>query len=882
MVKKCKCLTAGAPSRGTEYAPFLLRNTTSQDRTLYFQEGQFVLVQRYDKARNVSEKERIVPKFLPRQVSQIVANYYCFIRPLENLFNDSIEPEIMTNNMFAPCGNHLEGAQFRRVFSNSALDTIQKQITVSVYRQIAAALIEKHCGSPELERSTLASEQFAHSHTVHQKSYATSQYDFRSVSRDSFFYFSMVSSKWHELLSLSLMEDTNTSDINMNSDGSNGYDGSSTDNDDSDSSDQSSDISEDDNNDDDDDGDNNTNVGDVNDDDTGNDNDNADYESADSDAGNDEYALSSVNEEAKNDNDNNKISDTRLLNGLQKFLKNPQVQFSQHQKEIFKSMFSKRDQIIVQRTGFGKSLCFFLPCVIYPHLLNVVIVPLTCLLHDLMHRSRTGGIACREWKQNTDIHSVSENIVFVSVELAGTPKFREFLKVHEGRIGGIYIDEVHLYKTWSNFRSKLENIKLIREINVPLILMSGTVPIAMEKALLEEFKLASSTIIHRGQTNRAELEYSVYICRFQSELYAKLTKYCKISERSNEKLIIFCPTKAICKEIHDMLTGRHLKPLWVTSELSSCEKKEKLEKWKGDEHHLMVATSALAYGVDVDVHCVIHCGAPHSFIDYAQECGRAGRSGKTASCKVLITEEQINHLAKSGKENQGMIKFLTDDSTCRRKRVNEYLDGKELICSNDMAKCDVCSGKVKRTIVTQRCEENLKAIAAAAKRTENQRIENVRKVNELLKRLDERSKFCMTSYASGGLCCKYHPLTKCVCGENFWKYRCFQCGSKQCRKNSNCRNIIFKGIKSSQLCFMCYLPESAWDMTFHQPTKFGKQCESKFIDQIWPLCIYLFHSKKGSLPQEVRNMSLQTYIEWLLKLSNGVPNAGHVYTSWSK
>jgi hypothetical protein len=105
--------------------------------------------------------------------------------------------------MFAPCGKHLQGDQFRREFSNSALNTIDKQITVSVYRQIASALIEKHCGyiHPEIE-PTAAELQFAHSYAVHKKSYATSQYDFRSVSRDDFFYFSQVSNKWHELLSL--------------------------------------------------------------------------------------------------------------------------------------------------------------------------------------------------------------------------------------------------------------------------------------------------------------------------------------------------------------------------------------------------------------------------------------------------------------------------------------------------------------------------------------------------------------------------------------------------------------------------------------------------------------------------------------------------------
>jgi len=564
----------------------------------------------------------------------------------------------------------------------------------------------------------------------------------------------------------------------------------------------------------------------------------------------------------------------KLLNGLRKFLKNPKATFSsQTQMNVLKSIFTKTDLIIIQPTGFGKSLCFFLPCVINPHLFNVVIVPTTCLLHNLMHRAKRGGITCREWKQSTGSYSVSENIVFLSAELAGTSGFREFLNINEKKIGGIFIDEVHLYKTWNNFRPKLEDIKLIREIEVPLILMSATVPVDMEKDLIQDFKLASTTKVYRGTTNRPELQLSVQICKFKTEVDANLIRLCKSSMENGRKL------EAICKEIHDMLQKRQLKP-WITSEVSSIEKKRKLEKWIGDDFHVMVATSALAYGVDVDVHCcVIHCGAPHSFIDYVQECGRAGRSGKAAFCRVLITDDQIYDLKKRGNDN--MIKFLTDYSTCRRKHLSEYLDGKALTCSETMQKCDVCLGTVKRT--ENIIQQNLNAITQSTERTKQQRIEIMRKITKLLQHLHDKSQFCITSCATGQRI-KHHSLTQCACADSFWKRRCYQCGSTTCKKNSTCRSIIFKGIKSGQLCFKCYLPESISDIKFHQSNQFGKNCKSKFIDKIWPLCIYLFHEKKHLLPYETSTMSLSQYLEWLFKGSNNInsTNAASVYTWWSE
>ncbi|KAH6949567.1 P-loop containing nucleoside triphosphate hydrolase protein [Fusarium avenaceum] len=69
-------------------------------------------------------------------------------------------------------------------------------------------------------------------------------------------------------------------------------------------------------------------------------------------------------------------------------------------------------------------------------------------------------------------------------------------------------------------------------------------------------------------------------------------------------------------------------------------REEGFQAWVRGKAPYIVATAALGTGIDIAgiIH-VIHLEAPFSIIDYAQEAGRAGRTGEPIIAKVIIEDK---------------------------------------------------------------------------------------------------------------------------------------------------------------------------------------------------------------------------------------------------
>ncbi|KAK4947069.1 hypothetical protein LTR66_014220 [Elasticomyces elasticus] len=74
--------TGGQPARGTEITTARHQNGFLQDRNVFVMDGQVVFVSRYHKTQSLWDKPRVIPRFLPWRVGQLVSIFLAYVCPL--------------------------------------------------------------------------------------------------------------------------------------------------------------------------------------------------------------------------------------------------------------------------------------------------------------------------------------------------------------------------------------------------------------------------------------------------------------------------------------------------------------------------------------------------------------------------------------------------------------------------------------------------------------------------------------------------------------------------------------------------------------------------------------------------------------------------------
>ena len=103
---------------------------------------------------------------------------------------------------------------------------------------------------------------------------------------------------------------------------------------------------------------------------------------------------------------------------------------------------------------------------------------------------------------------------------------------------------------------------------------------------------------------------------------------------------------------------------------------------------IVIATMAFGMGIDCpDIVNVIHYGPPGSIEQYAQETGRAGRNGQSATALLLY--------GNPGKNTQGdMISYGSNTiQCCRSVLFKHFLFYEDSVITSTCKCCDICEKK---------------------------------------------------------------------------------------------------------------------------------------------------------------------------------------------
>jgi superfamily II DNA helicase RecQ len=206
------------------------------------------------------------------------------------------------------------------------------------------------------------------------------------------------------------------------------------------------------------------------------------------------------------------------------------------------------------------------------------------------------------------------------------------------------------------------------------------------------------TRLIRATTNRLRMRYEVRVVGKFSQPETELVDEINgIAWHGGRKGIVFTPGTKQAEVVSNRLGS--LCSTAYHSKLAG--KEENLQSWIDRKVDIIVATSGLGVGVNVqDVSDVFHLGRPYKLSDFVQQSGRAGRAGEDVRSVIFITQRAKEALEKRLRDGglthdeAAMVEMIVPDG-CRRLIISRFMGGKynEIDCSLDGAvPCDHCDG----------------------------------------------------------------------------------------------------------------------------------------------------------------------------------------------
>ncbi len=381
----------------------------------------------------------------------------------------------------------------------------------------------------------------------------------------------------------------------------------------------------------------------------------------------------------------------QLISTAKEYLKEfygEEATFRDGQLEAIIAVLQGKRALVVQKTGWGKSLIYFLTTKILRKEgrgFALVISPLLALMNNQVESANKFGLNTRtinsnnkdEWDEiYQELRENKVDVLFIAPEKLDNEDFKmNVLNEINSSIGMLVIDEAHCISDWGHdFRPdyrRIVNIVKFLPSNVPLLATTATANNRVVKDVSDQ--LGDDIIIQRGPLIRESLSIQVINLDRKEERLAWLTE--NIGEMYGTGLI-YCLTKHDCILVSEWLKRCGIDAYAYYSGLRKDRIEEKEERLRlekmfvRNEMKVLVATTAFGMGIDKpDIGFVIHFQKPGNVVAYYQQIGRAGRAIESADAILLAGNEDddinnyfINTAFPTYKEMDIVVKALENSN----------------------------------------------------------------------------------------------------------------------------------------------------------------------------------------------------------------------------
>ncbi len=293
--------------------------------------------------------------------------------------------------------------------------------------------------------------------------------------------------------------------------------------------------------------------------------------------------------------------------------------------------------LLIEKTGFGKSLCFQFPAILFNGT-TVIFSPLIALMRDQVKKLNSLCISAKcvnsEQTQEENSHILSEaksgkiKILYIAPERQENSEWIEATR--QMHLSMVVVDEAHCISVWGHdfrpaFRRIINLVNLLPK-GLPVLATTATATKKVEADIAEQ--MGGNLTIFRGNLMRDN--FKLFVAKVNSE-DEKLVWLGQNLEKIPGSGILYTGTRVDTEIYSKWFEFLKITSIGYNAGLDA-ESRIAIEnglmknQWK-----CVISTNALGMGIDKpDIRFIIHTQIPQSPIHYYQEIGRAGRDNRTS------------------------------------------------------------------------------------------------------------------------------------------------------------------------------------------------------------------------------------------------------------
>ena len=329
---------------------------------------------------------------------------------------------------------------------------------------------------------------------------------------------------------------------------------------------------------------------------------------------------------------------------LQKTFRLPK--FYDEQWQAIEKILRGEKVLLIEKTGFGKSLCFQFPASVFDGT-TVIFSPLIALMRDQVKKLTSLGISAKcinseqTPEQNSQIINEAKQgkvkILYIAPERQENNEWIE--ATQQMNLSMVVIDEAHCISEWGHdfrpaFKRIINLVKLLPK-NLPVLATTATATKRVEQDIVQQIGKNISTI--RGNLMRENFRLFVVKVNSEDEKLLWLGENIPHLEGSG---VLYTGTRVDTEIYSKWFEFLGISSTGYNAGLDAESRIAIENGLMNNEWKCIISTNALGMGIDKpDIRFIIHTQIPQSPIHYYQEIGRAGRDGRPATIILFYNLE---------------------------------------------------------------------------------------------------------------------------------------------------------------------------------------------------------------------------------------------------